>query len=95
MPWTCRDLCMMLGYARVCTDKQDLSSQMSRLKQAGAERIYQDVISGKRFDRPGLTEMMAFAREGDTLGTGKVQGASANSLSVMPSFTQNKGEVAW
>lgn len=58
---------MILGYARVSTDKQDLSSQIVRLKQAGAERIYQDVMSGKRFDRPGLTEMMEFAREGDTL----------------------------
>lgn len=58
---------MILGYARVSTDKQDISSQVVRLKQAGAERIYQDVMSGKRFDRPGLAEMMAFAREGDTL----------------------------
>lgn len=58
---------MILGYARVSTDKQDLSSQIARLKKAGAERIYQDVMSGKRFDRPGLAEMMAFAREGDTL----------------------------
>ncbi|WP_075353381.1 recombinase family protein [Desulfovibrio sp. DV] len=58
---------MILGYARISTDKQDLSSQIVRLKQAGAERIYQDVMSGKRFDRPGLTEMMDFAREGDTL----------------------------
>jgi len=58
---------MLLGYARVSTDKQDLSSQIVRLKKAGAARIYQDVMSGKRFDRPGLAEMMAFAREGDTL----------------------------
>ncbi len=58
---------MLLGYARVSTEKQDLSSQVSRLQQAGVERIYQDVMSGKRFDRPGLAEMMAFAREGDTL----------------------------
>lgn len=58
---------MILGYARISTDKQDISSQILRLKQAGAERIYQDVMSGKRFDRPGLTEMMEFAREGDTL----------------------------
>lgn len=58
---------MIIGYARVSTDKQDISSQIIRLKQAGAERVYQDVMSGKRFDRPGLAEMLAFAREGDAL----------------------------
>lgn len=58
---------MILGYARVSTTKQDLESQVKRLESAGATRMFTDVMSGKRFDRPGLAEMMAFAREGDTL----------------------------
>ena len=58
---------MILGYARVSTGKQELESQIQRLKDAGADKIFSDVISGKRFDRPGLSEMMSFTREGDTL----------------------------
>ena len=59
---------MILGYARVSTSKQELESQVQRLKSTGqATKIFTDIMSGKRFDRPGLVEMMAFAREGDTL----------------------------
>lgn len=57
----------ILGYARVSTDDQDLEGQRLRLKQAGAIRIFEDVISGKRFERPGLTQLLDFARPGDGL----------------------------
>ena len=43
-----------LGYARVSTDDQDLAGQVLRLKAAGAARTYEDVISGRTFDCPGL-----------------------------------------
>ncbi|MBO6920487.1 MAG: recombinase family protein [Rhizobiaceae bacterium] len=56
-----------LGYARVSTPDQDMSGQIDRLKEAGASRIFQDVISGKTFERPGLTAFVDFARPGDTL----------------------------
>ncbi len=32
-----------------------------RLEQAGAIRIFTDVRSGKSMDRPGLSELLAFA----------------------------------
>ena len=57
----------ILGYARVSTDDQDLEGQRRRLNQAGAIRIFDDVISGKRFERPGLTQLLNFARPGDAL----------------------------
>ena len=57
----------ILGYARVSTDDQDLAGQRQRLAEAGAIRIFGDVISGKRFDRPGLAELIDHARPGDTL----------------------------
>jgi DNA invertase Pin-like site-specific DNA recombinase len=57
----------ILGYARVSTDDQDLEGQRRRLNQAGAIRIFDDVISGKRFERPGLTQLLDFARPGDAL----------------------------
>tara|TARA_R110000772_G_scaffold158266_1_gene269471 strand:- start:1549 stop:2115 length:567 start_codon:yes stop_codon:yes gene_type:complete len=57
----------ILGYARVSTSDQDVAGQSIRLTDAGAIRIFTDVISGKKMDRPGLTELLGFARSGDTL----------------------------
>jgi len=57
----------VLGYARVSTADQDVAGQALRLEQAGAMRVFTDVRSGKSMDRPGLTELLAYARRGDTL----------------------------
>jgi DNA invertase Pin-like site-specific DNA recombinase len=56
-----------LGYARVSTGDQDLAGQVMRLKAAGAARTFEDVVSGKVFDRPGLTALLDYARPGDAL----------------------------
>jgi len=57
----------MLGYARVSTDDQDLTGQRLRLEAAGAVRIFEDVASGKAVLRPGLSLLLDYAREGDTI----------------------------
>jgi len=57
----------ILGYARVSTPDQDLTAQREHLLEAGAIRIFDDVISGKYFERPGLAALINYARPGDTL----------------------------
>ena len=57
----------ILGYARVSTADQDLSGQKDRLIQNGALRVFEDVISGKTFNRPGLAALLDHARPNDTL----------------------------
>lgn len=57
----------ILGYARVSTEDQDLAGQRQRLTEAGAVRTFEDVVSGKQFDRPGLDQLLDHARPGDTL----------------------------
>ena len=57
----------ILGYARVSTADQDLSGQKDRLLQHGAVRVFEDVISGKTFNRPGLAALLDQARPNDTL----------------------------
>jgi len=57
----------VLGYARVSTGDQDVAGQTLRLEQAGAIKVFTDVRSGKSMDRPGLAELFAYARRGDTL----------------------------
>ena len=57
----------ILGYARVSTADQDVDSQEDRLRQAGAIRVFKDVISGRQFERPGLSELIDHTRAGDSL----------------------------
>ena len=57
----------ILGYARVSTAAQDAASQQDRLREAGASGVFVDVISGRRFQRPALAELIDHARPGDRL----------------------------
>ena len=56
-----------IGYARVSTREQNLSSQEDALGKAGCSKIYKDKISGKVFNREGLSACMEYLRSGDTL----------------------------
>jgi DNA invertase Pin-like site-specific DNA recombinase len=58
-----------LGYARVSTLKQDLDRQIDALTAAGIarEQIYVDKKSGATVDRPGLRQVIGYAREGDVI----------------------------
>ena len=58
---------MKIGYARVSTREQSLQLQVDALKEAGCEKIYQEVASGSKTDRPILEELMTNIRTGDTL----------------------------
>ncbi len=61
---------LLVGYARVSTDEQDLTAQREALRALGvaAERIYVDHgLTGTNRDRPGLREALAACRAGDTL----------------------------
>jgi DNA invertase Pin-like site-specific DNA recombinase len=61
---------MLIGYARVSTQEQDLTAQRNALLGMGVaeDRIYVDHgLTGVNRDRPGLREAYAACREGDTL----------------------------
>ena len=62
----------VLGYARVSTVDQDLSSQLEALTAAGATLIYREKVSGVRADRPQLAKLMASLQAGDTVVVAKI-----------------------
>ena len=59
---------MLIGYARVSSTSQNLDRQLVSLKEAGAERIFEEKISGKSMNnREELQNMLSFIREGDVV----------------------------
>lgn len=58
---------LLLGYARVSTDEQDLSAQRADLHASGCTRIYAEKITGTRRDRPELARLLDHLRTGDVV----------------------------
>jgi DNA invertase Pin-like site-specific DNA recombinase len=58
---------MIIGYARVSTDQQELDGQQTALKAAGAERIFSEKVSGAVTDRKALAKALSALAHGDVL----------------------------
>src|SRR5438046_1090003 len=58
---------MLIGYARVSKNEQNLDLQLDALKAAGCEKIFHDKITSLKEERKGLDEALAFLRPGDAL----------------------------
>jgi DNA invertase Pin-like site-specific DNA recombinase len=58
---------MLLGYARVSTDDQDLALQRAALRQAGCRRIYEEKVSGATRARPQLARVLDHLRAQDVV----------------------------
>lgn len=56
---------MIIGYARVSTQEQNLQMQLDALEKAGCIEIFEEKITGSKKDRPALNEMLKMLREGD------------------------------
>lgn len=68
---------MVYGYARVSTkgqarDGNSLDDQKKKLKEAGAEKIYADVFTGTKMDRPEFDQLRSELQPGDTLTVTKL-----------------------
>lgn len=56
-----------IGYARISSKGQNIDRQIKILNEKGAERIFEDKLSGKNTKRPELQKMLNFIREGDVV----------------------------
>jgi DNA invertase Pin-like site-specific DNA recombinase len=69
---------MLIGYARVSTQDQNLDIQVDALIKADCQKIFDDKISGSRSERPGLAKALEMLRDGDTLVVWKLDRLGRN-----------------
>lgn len=84
---------MLIGYARVSTQDQNLQLQLETLRQAGCQKVFEDQVSGTRAERPGLAKAREMLREGDTLVVWKLDrlGRSVKQLVDLVGELQQQG----
>lgn len=84
---------MLIGYARVSTQDQNLDLQTGALQKAGCKRIFEDRMSGSRAERPGLAQAQDSLRNGDTLVVWKLDrlGRSVKHLVNLVGELQKQG----
>ncbi|MGE5695290.1 MAG: recombinase family protein [Candidatus Sericytochromatia bacterium] len=78
----------VIGYARVSTVGQTLEQQIEALAAAGAGKIFHDVMSGARDDRPGFAECLQYLREGDTLIVWRLDRLGRNMRGILNTFDE-------
>lgn len=64
---------MLIGYARVSTEEQNLAPQLEALRRAGCHHIFHDEgLSGASISRPALNQALTRLSPGDVLVTWKL-----------------------
>jgi DNA invertase Pin-like site-specific DNA recombinase len=57
----------VIGYGRVSTGDQNADSQVDALRRAGADKVFIEKFTGTKLERPELTKVFEYLREGDQL----------------------------
>lgn len=58
---------MKIGYARVSSNDQNLDRQISALKKAGVNKIFEEKVSGKNIERSELKKMLSYVHDDDVV----------------------------
>jgi DNA invertase Pin-like site-specific DNA recombinase len=84
---------MLIGYARVSTQDQNLDLQIEALTKVGCKKLFQEKTSGSRAVRPEFSKALEALREGDTLVIWKLDrlGRSVKNLVDLVGELHNEG----
>lgn len=72
-----------IGLARVSTSGQDLQLQLDALNEAGCARIFDEKVSTRKAERPGLDAALDYMRPGDTLCVWKLDRLGRSTKDVL------------
>ncbi|SMO54239.1 Site-specific DNA recombinase [Chryseobacterium rhizoplanae] len=84
---------MIVGYARVSTSDQNISTQVEILKEKGCEKIFTDIASGVREHREGLNDMLSYLRKGDIVivyKTDRIFRSLKNMIDLIEKFNEKE-----
>jgi len=84
---------MLIGYARVSADEQNLAPQLDALHGAGCAEIFQDTGSGADGGRKGLADAVARCAAGDVLITWRLDRLGRSTLNLVGLETLKKKGV--
>ncbi|GAB1328015.1 recombinase family protein [Streptomyces sennicomposti] len=73
----------LIGYKRVSTKAQDAQLQADALSETGCAKVFEDKLSGKNTERPGLLSALEYMREGDTLCVWKLDRLGRSTKDVL------------
>ena len=81
----------LVGLARVSTDNQELQLQRDARTETGCGRIFEEKVSTRTTERPGLAAALDYLRPGDTLWVWKLDrlGRSSKTSSPSPKTSTN------
>src|ERR1039457_152745 len=83
----------LVGLARVSTDGQDAQLQRDALTGAGCGRIFEEKVSTRKMERPGLAAALDYVRPGDTLCVWKLDrlGRSVKDILIIADGLHERG----
>lgn len=74
---------MIIGYARVSKDDQNLNRQIDQLMAYGAEKIIQEKFTRTRQRRPGITQLLQTIRAHDVVVVESISRLGHNTLDIL------------
>jgi len=84
---------MLIGYACVYINNQNLDQQIDALRKAGCKKIHKDYIGGVKADRNGLDDILFSLHKGDTIVVWKLDqlGRSLKHLIRVINYIKEQG----
>lgn len=74
---------LLLGYARVSTDDQELTGQRDKLRAVGCTRIFAEKITGTHSNRPELERLLDHLRPGDVVTITRLDRLARNTRDLL------------
>ena len=84
---------MLVGYARVSTQEQELALQLDALRRRRLRAVFEEKASGAQRERPELKAALGYMRQGDTLVVWKLD-RLARSLKQLIETVEDMGTQA-
>ncbi|GEP25264.1 recombinase family protein [Lentilactobacillus diolivorans] len=78
---------MIIGYARVSKDDQNLNRQIDQLTAYGAEKIIQEKFTGTRQKRPGIIQLFQTIWAHDVVVVESISRLGRNTLDILNLIT--------